>query len=590
MMDATKYSTGYFPPKVEPGHVYEWTHKDHIDKAPVWCSVDLRDGNQSLVVPMNLEEKLKFFDMLVKIGFKEIEVGFPAASETEFVLLRKLIEENRIPDDVTVQVLTQCRDNIIRRTFEAVKGAPRAIVHFYNSVSVAQREQVFKKSKDEIKQIAVDGAKLVKQLSEEYEGDFLFEYSPESFTGAEPEYAVEVCNAVLDIMKPTPDRPMIINLPVTVEMSMPHIYANQVEWSSKHLKYRDSVILSTHPHNDRGCGVADAEFAILAGAQRIECCLFGNGERTGNVDAVTLAMNMYCHGVDPKLDFSDMPAICEAYERLTGMKVYDRTPYAGRLVFAAFSGSHQDAIAKGMNWRREHKLHRWDCPYIPLDPHDIGRTYDADVIRINSQSGKGGIGFVLEQNYGYNPPAKMREDLGYRVKAVSDREQRELSVKDVLHVFESSYLNLNSPLYVDEAHFIQEVDPKYSDGSHSILARMTLSINGIKRECSASGNGRLDAVAAAIREQMGINFKLFHYSEHALDSDTTSRACSYVGLRWDNGAESWGCGTHTDIIVAGIRALVSAIDNRKSDTQDESGTAWTHAGEKHEEPTPAGKR
>ena len=397
MMDATKYAPGYYP---VPAGYDSWVKKDHIEKAPTWCSVDLRDGNQALIVPMSLEEKLEFFQMLVKIGFKEIEVGFPAASETEYEFLRTLIEKNMIPDDVTVQVLTQCRDHIIRRTFEAVKGAPRAVIHFYNSTSVAQREQVFHKSKEEIKQIAVDGAKLVKQLSEEYEGNFLFEYSPESFTGTEVDYAVEVCNAVLDIMQPTPDRPMIINLPVTVEMSMPHVYANQIEYCDKHLKCRDSVIISTHPHNDRGTGVACAELAVLAGAQRVECCLFGNGERTGNVDAVTLAMNMYSHGVDPKLDFSDMPAICATYERVTRMHIYERTPYAGQLVFAAFSGSHQDAIAKGMAYRKEKGDHRWTCPYIPVDPHDIGRTYDADVIRINSQSGKGGIGFVLEQNYG----------------------------------------------------------------------------------------------------------------------------------------------------------------------------------------------
>ena len=546
MMDATKYSVGYYPPPVEPGHVYEWPQKDHIEQAPAWCSVDLRDGNQSLIVPMSLEEKLEFYDMLVKIGFKEIEVGFPAASETEYEFLRTLIDGNRIPQDVTVQVLTQCRDHIIRKTFEAVKGAPRAIIHFYNSTSVAQREQVFKKSKEEIKKIAVDGAKLVKQLSEEYEGNFLFEYSPESFTGTEPEYAVEVCNAVLDVMQPTPDRPMIINLPVTVEMSMPHIYANQIEWCSKHLKYRDSVILSTHPHNDRGCGVADAELAVLAGAQRIECCLFGNGERTGNVDAITLAMNMYSHGVDPHLDFSNMPAMCE---------VYERTPYAGALVFAAFSGSHQDAIAKGMTWRREKQLHQWTCPYIPIDPHDIGRTYDADVIRINSQSGKGGIGFLLQQNYGYNPPPKMREDLGYRVKDVSDHEHRELSVKEVLGVFENSYLNHTQPLNVPDAHFIQN-----SDGS--ITANVVVTGGGSTVKCTATGNGRLDAVATAIEQQTGMHFTLVHYSEHALDSDTNSRACSYVGLKWASGEETWGCGTHTDIIVAGIKALVSAINNK----------------------------
>ena len=433
MMDATKYAPGYYP---VPAGYDSWVKKDHIEKAPAWCSVDLRDGNQALIVPMSLEEKLEFFQMLVKIGFKEIEVGFPAASDTEYEFLRTLIEKNMIPEDVTVQVLTQCRDHIIRKTFEAVKGAPRAVIHFYNSTSVAQREQVFHKSKEEIKQIATDGAKLVKQLSQEYEGNFLFEYSPESFTGTEVDYAVDVCNAVLDIMQPTPDRPMIINLPVTVEMSMPHVYANQIEYCDKHLKYRDSVIISTHPHNDRGTGVACAELAVLAGAQRVECCLFGNGERTGNVDAVTLAMNMYSHGVDPKLDFSDMPDICATYERVTRMHIYERTPYAGQLVFAAFSGSHQDAIAKGMAYRKEHGEHRWTCPYIPVDPHDIGRTYDADVIRINSQSGKGGIGFVLEQNFGYNLPPKMREALGYKVKSVSDHSHKELSANEVLHIFE----------------------------------------------------------------------------------------------------------------------------------------------------------
>ena len=553
MMDATKYHVGYYPPPVEPGHVYEWPQKDHIEKAPAWCSVDLRDGNQSLIVPMNLEEKLEFYDMLIRIGFKEIEVGFPAASETEYDFLRALIDGNRIPNDVTVQVLTQCRDHIIRKTFEAVKGAPRAIIHFYNSTSVAQREQVFKKSKEEIKQIAVDGAKLVKKLSEEYEGNFLFEYSPESFTGTEPEYAVEVCNAVLDVMQPTPDRPMIINLPVTVEMSMPHIYANQIEWCSKHLKYRDSVILSTHPHNDRGCGVADAELAVLAGAQRIECCLFGNGERTGNVDAITLAMNMYSHGVDPKLDFSNMPDICATYERVTRMHIYERTPYAGQLVFAAFSGSHQDAIAKGMAYRKEHGEHRWTCPYIPVDPHDIGRTYDADVIRINSQSGKGGIGFVLEQNYGYNLPPKMREDLGYKVKNVSDHSHKELSASEVLRIFEESFLNKNKPLSVIEAHFAQV------DG---ITATVTLELNGQRKVVTSVGNGRLDAVANAIQSATGMEFHLENYSEHSLDEGSTSRAASYVGLTWGDGTVTWGAGTDTDIIVAGVKALVSAINNK----------------------------
>ena len=550
MMDATKYAPGYYP---VPAGYDSWVKKDHIEKAPAWCSVELRDGNHALIVPMSLEEKLEFFQMLVKIGFKEIEVGFPAASDTEYEFLRTLIEKKMIPEDVTVQVLTQCRDHIIRKTFEAVKGAPRAVIHFYNSTSVAQREQVFHKSKEEIKKIATDGAKLVKQLSQEYEGNFLFEYSPESFTGTEVEYAVEVCNAVLDIMEPTPDRPMIINLPVTVEMSMPHVYANQIEYCDKHLSHRDSVIISTHPHNDRGTGVACAELAVLAGAQRVECCLFGNGERTGNVDAVTLAMNLYSHGVDPKLDFSNMPEICDTYERMTRMHIYERTPYAGQLVFAAFSGSHQDAIAKGMAYRKERGEHRWTCPYIPIDPHDIGRTYDADVIRINSQSGKGGIGFVLEQNYGYNLPPKMREALGYKVKSVSDHSHKELSAGEVLRIFEENYLNRVKPLSVVEAHFAQV---------NGITATVTLDLNGQRKVITSVGNGRLDAVANAIQSATGMEFHLETYSEHSLDGGSTSRAASYVGLEWGDGTVTWGAGTDTDIIVAGVHALVSAINNK----------------------------
>ena len=367
------------------------------------------------------------------------------------------------------------------------------------------------------------------------------------------DYAVDVCNAVLDIMQPTPDRPMIINLPVTVEMSMPHVYANQIEYCDKHLKYRDSVIISTHPHNDRGTGVACAELAVLAGAQRVECCLFGNGERTGNVDAVTLAMNMYSHGVDPKLDFSNMPEICATYERVTRMHIYERTPYAGQLVFAAFSGSHQDAIAKGMAYRKEHNEHRWTCPYIPVDPHDIGRTYDADVIRINSQSGKGGIGFVLEQNYGYNLPPKMREALGYKVKSVSDHSHKELSATEVLHIFEDTFLNRRKPLNVIEAHFAQV---------NGITATVTLDLNGQRKVVTSVGNGRLDAVANAIQSATCMEFHLENYSEHSLDEGSTSRAASYVGLTWGDGTVTWGAGTDTDIIVAGVKALVSAINNK----------------------------
>ena len=553
MMDATKYSVGYYPPPVEPGHVYEWTQKDHIEKAPAWCSVDLRDGNQSLIVPMSLEEKIEFYDMLVKIGFKEIEIGFPAASETEYEFLRTLIEKNMIPDDVTVQVLTQCRDHIIRRTFEAVKGAPRAVIHFYNSTSVAQREQVFHKSKEEIKQIAVDGAKLVKQLSEEYEGNFLFEYSPESFTGTEVDYAVEVCNAVLDIMQPTPDRPMIINLPVTVEMSMPHVYANQIEYCDKHLKYRDSVIISTHPHNDRGTGVACAELAVLAGAQRVECCLFGNGERTGNVDAVTLAMNMYSHGVDPKLDFSDMPAICATYERVTRMHIYERTPYAGQLVFAAFSGSHQDAIAKGLKWREEHDPEHWTTPYLPIDPTDVGRHYETDVIRINSQSGKGGIGYILEQNFGYVLPPKMREELSYASKDVSDHTHAELSPEEVNRIFHENYVNHEGRIELMDFHFT------HAESNKAFKAFVTVKIDGDEQDVIGNGNGRLDSVCNAM-EKLGLKAHIANYSEHAMTGGSDSSAMAYVGVEDPDGKIVWGAGEHHDIITASIKGLISALN------------------------------
>ena len=424
MKNFDKYERQYFlPPVCE----YDWAKKDYIEKAPIWCSVDLRDGNQALIEPMSLDEKLEFFQMLVDIGFKEIEVGFPAASETEFIFMRTLIERDMIPDDVTVQVLTQAREHIIKKTFEAVKGAPHAVIHLYNSTSVAQREQVFKKDKEHIMQLAVDGAKLLKRLASKTEGDFSFEYSPESFHGTEVDYAVDVCNAVLDVWEPDAAHKAIINIPATVETAMPHVFATQIEYVSKHLHHRENVVLSLHPHNDRGCGVSDAELGLLAGADRIEGTLFGNGERTGNVDIITLAMNMFSYGIDPKLDFADMPRIRETYERLTRMHVHERSPYAGDLVFSAFSGSHQDAIAKGMAWREEKKLKTWTVPYLPIDPMDVGRTYDADVIRINSQSGKGGISYILKQNFSISLPQAMKEEVGYAVKQVSDEEHKELS-------------------------------------------------------------------------------------------------------------------------------------------------------------------
>ena len=551
MMDASKYAVGYYP---APGTHLNWVKKDHIEKAPSWCSVDLRDGNQSLVIPMSLEEKLEFYKLLVKVGFKEIEVGFPAASETEYEFLRALIERDMIPPDVTVQVLAQCREHIIRKTFEACKGAPSAIIHIYNSVSVAQREQVFRMSKPEILQIAVDGAKLIKKLAKEYEGNFRFEYSPESFTGAEPEYSLEVCNAVLDVLEPGPDNNVIINLPVTVEMSMPHVYASQIEYMSENLKYREHVTLSLHPHNDRGTGVADTELALLAGADRVEGTLFGNGERTGNVDIVTLAMNMYSHGVDPKLDFSDMPAIAEVYEKCTRMRVYERSPYAGALVFAAFSGSHQDAIAKGMKWREEQGLHRWTVPYIPIDPQDISRTYDADVIRVNSQSGKGGIGYLLEQTYGYSLPAQMREHLSYLCKSISDHEHRELKVSDVLEIFQKHYFNHTDPIAITNMRFSQQKE--------GVGAEIVFSRNGEQCARQAHGNGSLDAVSNALKAFTGTDYHLRVYTEHSMQGQSSgSTAAAYIGLEDVNGQMHWGAGTDTDIIRASAHALLSAYDN-----------------------------
>ena len=550
-MNASKYTRQYFPaPITEP----KWIKKNYLTKPPVWCSVDLRDGNQSLMIPMSLEEKLEFFKLLCKIGFKEIEVGFPAASETEYTFLRTLIEEDLIPDDVTVQVLTQSREHIIRKTFESLKGAKNAIVHLYNSTSVAQREQVFKKSKQEIIDIAVAGAELFNTISEEMGVNYRYEYSPESFTGTEPEFALEICNAVLDVWKPTADRKVIINLPVTVEVSMPHVYANQVEYMHENLKYRENVIISLHPHNDRGCAVADTEMGLLAGGDRVEGTLFGNGERTGNTDIITVAMNLFAQGVDPMLDFSNMPEICELYERVTRMQVYDRTPYAGKLVFAAFSGSHQDAIAKGMQWREDHTCRYWTVPYLPIDPKDVGREYETDVIRINSQSGKGGIGYLLEHQFGYILPKKMREHVGYSVKDFSDHSHKELSPAEVLEIFTREYVNIEAPLKVQDCHFVRKGD--------QIKAILTVEFNGEVKDISADGNGRLDAVSNAFKRHLGFVYSNMTYHEHALEAGSTSRAVTYVSITDDSGKQHWGAGVDEDIIASSMHALVSAINKK----------------------------
>ena len=553
MMNYKKYMKQYYMPPVECN---DWVKKDSIDKAPVWCSVDLRDGNQALVIPMDLDTKIEYFKMLCQVGFKEIEVAFPAASETEFVFLRRLIEEDLIPDDVTVQVLTQAREHIIKRTFEALKGCKNAIVHVYNSTSFAQRQQVFKKDKEEIKKIAVDGAKLLQRLTDEAGEKYRFEYSPESFTGTEPEFALEVCNAVLDVWKPTPDRKAIINLPSTVELSMPHVYASQIEYMSKNLKYRDNVVLSLHPHNDRGCGVSDAEMGILAGADRVEGTLFGNGERTGNVDIVTLAMNMYMQGIDPKMNFNDMKDICERFEEYTDMPIDPRKPYCGKLVFAAFSGSHQDAIAKGMYFREHTEDKRWTVPYLPIDPTDIGRNYDKDVIRINSQSGKGGVGYVLETNYDLILPKKMREAMGYAAKDLSDHLHKELRPDEIYSLFKEKFEDVTEPLAVNGVHFTQldqgrikaSVNSKYGDGDFFVT--------------EAEGNGRLDAVSNALKKAHDLNYQLTTYQEHALSKSSSSNAIAYVGIAKPDGKLSWGAAVDPDIIRASIDALVTAINNR----------------------------
>ena len=590
MMDATKYAPGYYP---VPAGYDSWVKKDHIEKAPAWCSVDLRDGNQALIVPMSLAEKLEFFQMLVKIGFKEIEVGFPAASETEYEFLRTLIEKNMIPEDVTVQVLTQCRDHIIRRTFEAVKGAPRAVIHFYNSTSVAQREQVFHKSREEIKKIATDGAKLVKQLSQEYEGNFLFEYSPESFTGTEVDYAVDVCNAVLDIMQPTPDRPMIINLPVTVEMSVPHVYANQIEYCDKHLKYRDSVIISTHPHNDRGTGVACAELAVLAGADRVEGCLLGNGERTGNVDLVTLGLNKLTQGIDPQIDYSNVPEIRKTVEYCNQIKISERHPYAGNFVFTAFSGSHQDAIKKGLE-AREAAADRvgadldkfvWLVPYLPIDPKDIGRTYEA-IIRVNSQSGKGGMAYLLKTNHNLDLPKRLQVEFDKIVQNFADTTKKEVKDENIWRLFKDEYLPVEQSgmtaagVVVGDTHdatlapwgrlkLLKVAVSSGEDGSDTVLKARVLDrgVNvGVdephEREISGIGNGPIAAFLNAV-SNLGIEASVMDYVEHTMSVGTDAMAASYVECQVGEDAETqiiWGVGIDSSITTSALKALISAIN------------------------------
>ena len=547
MMDASKYKVGYFPVSKEYN---KWVEKDHIEKAPIWCSVDMRDGNQSLVIPMSLEEKLEYYKVLLQVGFKEIEVGFPAASETEYEFLRTLIDNNMIPEDVTVQVLTQCREHIIRKTFDACKGAPSAIIHFYNSVSVAQREQVFKKSKEEIKKIAVDGAKLVKKLAAEYEGNFRFEYSPESFTGTEPEYALEVCNAVLDVLEPSETNNVIINLPVTVEMSMPHVYASQVEYMSENLKYREFVTLSLHPHNDRGTGVASAELAVMAGADRVEGCLFGNGERTGNVCLVTLAMNLYSQGISPNLDFSDMNRVVETVETCNQLPVHPRHPWAGRLAYTAFSGSHQDAIKKGFDARKPGE--RWEMPYLPVDPQDIGCTYEA-VIRVNSQSGKSGSAWLIEQNHGLKLPRALQQDFSQHVQQETDNHGKEMTQNALWQLFRARYGLVASPPLALQSY--------RSDSQQDGQLRLTASVatQGGTRQLEGQGNGLLSAAAHGLSRWINASFVIKDYHEHTLGERSDSRSVAYIRCLFQDGTSRWGVGIDSDVARASIQALFNAV-------------------------------
>lgn len=537
----------------------EWPSA-HITKAPVWCSVDLRDGNQALVNPMGIETKLAFFDMLVGLGFKEVEVGFPAASDTEYEFIRRLIEEKRIPDDVTVQVLCQAREHLVRRTIESIKGAPNVIFHIYNSTSPAQRKYTFGKSKEEIKQIAVDGVRCIKScMSREDKDRIRLEYSPESFSMTEIDYAVEICEAVKNEWGCSPEKKIILNLPTTVECSTPNIYADQVEYFAKHISDRDSVIISTHCHNDRGTGVASCELGLLAGADRVEGCLFGNGERTGNLDIVNVALNMFSQGVDPGLDFTDILAVGEKYKEFTGMDIPPRTPYIGDLVFTAFSGSHQDAIRKGMAFRASQEpCALWDVPYLLIDPHDIGRQYEG-IIRINSQSGKGGAAYILEQDYKLSLPKAMHPALGEAVKEAADKAQRELKGDEIYGIFESKWLNARGSLrIVDLAE--THVEGKDGGSTGQALCRAVVEWNGTSYAVGAQGNGPLDAFCNALKDTPAPAFSITAFHEHSIGTGNDMSAVAYVQIVLEDGRESWGAGKSTNVGRAGIDSVVSALN------------------------------
>ena len=539
----------------------EWPNKE-IQKAPIWCSVDLRDGNQALVEPMVVEEKIEMFNMLVQMGFKEIEIGFPAASQIEFDFLRQLVERRLIPDDVTVQVLTQCRDHLLKRTFESIQGIPKAVVHIYNSTSTLQRDVVFHMDREEIKQIAIDGVDMVKKYMKDYDGKVILEYSPESFTGTEMDYALDICNAVQRAWGPTPDNKMIINLPSTVEMTTPNVFADQIEWMSKHLENRESIILSVHPHNDRGTGVAAAELAMLAGADRVEGTLFGNGERTGNVDILTIAYNMFSQGIDPELEIGDIKKIAEVYERCTKMHIDPRHPYAGKLVFTAFSGSHQDAINKGMHALMERKSEIWQVPYLPIDPSDIGREYEP-VVRINSQSGKGGVAFVMDSFFGFKLPRGMHKEFADVIQKIAEK-QGEVAPEQIMEEFRKEYLDRKEPYHFRKCKITDfESGDQFTTG-----AVVTYSDHGETKQFEGVGNGPIDAVKRGLEEELGISIKVLDYSEHALTSGSGAQAASYIHLMdQKTGKVTYGVGISSNITRASLRGIFSAVNRLFGDAE-----------------------
>ena len=539
----------------------EWPNKE-IQKAPIWCSVDLRDGNQALVEPMVVEEKIEMFNMLVQMGFKEIEIGFPAASQIEFDFLRQLVERRLIPDDVTVQVLTQCRDHLLKRTFDSIQGIPKAVVHIYNSTSTLQRDVVFHMDREEIKQIAIDGVDMVKKYMKDYDGKVILEYSPESFTGTEMDYALDICNAVQRAWGPTPDNKMIINLPSTVEMTTPNVFADQIEWMSKHLENRESIVLSVHPHNDRGTGVAAAELAMLAGADRVEGTLFGNGERTGNVDILTIAYNMFSQGIDPELEIGDIKKIAEVYERCTKMHIDPRHPYAGKLVFTAFSGSHQDAINKGMHALMERKSEIWQVPYLPIDPSDIGREYEP-VVRINSQSGKGGVAFVMDSFFGFKLPRGMHKEFADVIQKIAEK-QGEVAPEQIMEEFRIEYLDRKEPY-----HFRKCKTTDFESGDQfTTVAVVTYSNHGETKQFEGVGNGPIDAVKRGLEEELGISIKVLDYSEHALTSGSGAQAASYIHLMdQKTGKVTYGVGISSNITRASLRGIFSAVNRLFGDAE-----------------------